>query len=439
MSDKILLNKTQDTSKIFVLIDCNSFFCSCERLFRPDLKNKPVGVLSNNDGCFVSRTQELKRLGVPMGAPYFQYKDVCIKNKVVLFSSNFSLYTNISNRVMRVLKGFSTDIEVYSVDEAFLDLSGFVPTRDFPNLESYGRHIKSTVEKFTGIPVGIGIGSTKTLAKLANFAAKEYPQFRGVVNLMDLELREKLLERIEVDEVWGIGRVLAPKLRLLGIKNVKDLRDYPYEKKLLNSFSKVEAFRQKELQGVSLFHLQNDFRIKKQIMCSRSFGKAVTTLDELKAAVSHHAASATEKLRKQNSVCSVVRVSIRTNRFAEETQYYGSDEIVLDAATADTQKIIHAAMLILKKIYRPGLKYKKAGVTLSFLGSVTKQQLSLFEKQDDVKSLSLMNTIDTLNKKLGSGTIKFAVSNRYQRQWRMKNEMKSPSYVTGWAELPKVK
>lgn len=374
-----------------------------------------------------------------MGAPFFHHKDVCHKNKVAVFSSNFALYANMSDRVMRVLKDFAVKIEVYSVDEAFLDLSGFSPTKEFPTLENYARHIKDTVEKHTGIPVGVGCGPTKTLAKLANFIAKEYPYYKGVVDLMDLTLREKVLAKIEVDNIWGVGRALAPRLRLLGISTVKEFRDYPHEKKLLNSFSKVEIYRQKELQGISMFGLNNDFRNKQQIMCTRSFGKAVETLDELKAAVSHHAASATEKLRKQNSVCNFVRVSIRTNRFSTDPQYSVSEEIALDAASADSTKIINAAMAILLKIYKPGLKYKKAGVYLSGFGSVERQQLSLFEKQDSVKSVSLMTTIDSLNDKLGRGTVKFAVSDRYQTKWKMKNDMKSPDYVSSWHELPKAK
>lgn len=374
-----------------------------------------------------------------MGAPFFHHKDVCHKNKVAVFSSNFVLYANMSDRVMRVLREFAVKIEVYSVDEAFLDLTGYSGTKEFPTVESYARHIKDTVEKHTGIPVGVGIGPSKTLAKLANYIAKEYSYYKGVVDLTDWDLREKVLAKIEVDQIWGVGRALAPRLRLLGINTVKDFRDYPHEKKILNSFSKVELFRQKELQGLSMFGLNNEFRNKQQIMCTRSFGKSVETLDELKAAVSHHAASATEKLRKQHSVCKSVRVSIRTNRFSTDTQYSASEEIVLDASTADSNKIINAAMLALSRIYKPGLKYKKAGVYLSGFGSVEKQQLSLFEKQDSVKSVSLMSTIDSLNDKLGKGTVKFAVSDRYQTKWKMKNEMKSPDYVSSWNELPKAK
>lgn len=426
-------------SDIILLVDCNSFFCSCERLFRPDLAFKPVGVLSNNDGCFVSRSKELKALGVPMGAPYFQYKDICVKNKAFVFSSNFALYANISDRVMNTLSEFSDELEVYSVDEAFLNLKGFMPSLRFPTIEDYAFHIKATVEQNTGIPVSIGIGPTKTLAKVANNVAKTNDSYKGVLSLMDLNVRDKVLSEFEVDEIWGIGRALAPRLRLLGIKTAKDFRDYPHEKHLLKSFSKVELYRKQELQGVTHFYLSQNVKGKKQIMCSRSFGGMVKTLDELKAAVTHHASSATEKLRRQGSVCRSVRVMIRTNRFKDTQQYYGSEEYVLDMSTSDTRKIINAALDVLARIYIKGHEYKKAGVILGGISSEGESQLSLFEKSDSIKDLNLMKSIDLINKKSGQETIKFGVSMTPKKTWRMNQNLKSPRYVSGWTELPKVK
>lgn len=426
------------SNNIILLVDCNSFFCSCERLFRPDLRNKPVGVLSNNDGCFVSRSKELKALKVPMGAPFFKYKDVCKKNNVAVFSSNFSLYTNISDRVMKTLAQFSDEIEVYSVDEAFLNIRGFSTSTEFPTLEDYLRHIKTTVEQHTGIPVSIGVGPTKTLAKVANQIAKDNEFYDGVMSLLDPEIQDQALESFELDDIWGIGRALAPRLRLLGMKSAKDFRDYPNEKQMLKLFSVVEIYRKRELQGVQKFKLENTSRNKKMILCSRSFSAAVKDLSELRASVAHHVSSATEKLRKQKSLCRTVRVFIRTNRFKESEQHYGSDEYILDMATADTRKIMDAAMKVLDKIYVKGFEYKKAGVVLGGIVDA-KTQLSLFEKMDSTKSESLMKSIDFINAKSGSETIKFAVTSNKKKSWRMAQNLKSPKYVSGWAELPKIK
>jgi DNA polymerase V len=419
-------------------VDCNAFFCSCERLFRPDLAERPVGVLSNNDGCFVSRSKELKALGVPMGAPYFQYKKVCLDNKVAVFSSNFSLYTNISDRVMKTLAEFSDEIEVYSVDEAFLNIKGFQPTSLFPTLEDYLWHIKKTVEQNTGIPVSIGVGPTKTLAKVANQMAKDNEYYNGVMSLLDPDIRDQALAQFEIDDIWGIGRALAPRLRVLGLKTAKDFRDYPNEKHLLKTFSIVELNRQQELKGFQKFFLESESKNKKNIMCSRSFGGSVKDLRELQASVAHHVSSATEKLRRQNTLCRTVRVFIRTNRFKNTEQYYGSDEFVLNMATSDTRKIMEAALKILEKIYIHGFEYKKAGVLLG--GIVTsKTQLSLFEKMDSTKSENLMKSIDFINTKSGGETIKFAMTSTPQKTWRMAQNLKSQRYVSGWSELPKIK
>lgn len=433
------LNSERDLHNIILLVDCNSFFCSCERLFRPDLAYKPVGVLSNNDGCFVSRSKELKALGVPMGAPYFQYKEVCVKNKAYVFSSNFVLYANISDRVMRTLAEFSEDLEVYSVDEAFLNLKGFIPSALYPTIEDLAFHIKSTVEKNTGIPVSIGIGPSKTLAKIANQMAKNTDSYQGVKSLMDPKVRDLDLAKIEVDDIWGIGRALAPRLRVLGIRTAKDLRDYSNEKYLLKLFSKVELFRKWELQGISKFPLSQSQNPKKQIMCSRSFGSMVKSLDELKAAVSHHVGNAAEKLRRQDSLCRALRVFIRTNRFKNTEQYYGSEEFILDMATSDTRKLTNAALTLLSRVYVPGLEYKKAGVCLTQITPVGHSQLSLFEKADSFKDTNLMKSVDLINKKSGQQTIKLGVSLSPKKTWKMNQNLKSPSYVSGWNHLPKVK
>lgn len=427
------------SENIILLVDCNSFFCSCERLFRPDLVGKPVGVLSNNDGCFVSRSKELKALGIPMAAPFFEYKKVCEKNNAFVFSSNFSLYTNISDRVMRTLAEFSDELEVYSVDEAFLNLKGFKESKNFPTLESYLLHIKKVVEQNTGIPVSVGAGPTKTLAKVANQMAKDQESRGGVMSLMDPYVRDKALANFEIDDIWGIGRALAPRLRLLGINTAKDLRDYSNEKHLLKKFSIVELYRQKELQGIQKFALDRSSKGKKSILCSRSFGGAVKSLQELKAAVAHHVASATEKLRRQKSLCKTVRIFIRTNRFKSSEQYYGSKYLTLNMATSDTRKIMDAAMKLLEEIYIKGHEYKKAGVLLSDLVDGAHAQLNLFETVDSLKTQNLMKSIDLINAKAGHETIKFAITSTPKRAWKMNQNLKSPRYVSGWSELPKVK
>ncbi len=256
---------------------------------------------------------------------------------------------------------------------------------------------------------------------------------------MDTNVRDQVLSEFEIDEIWGIGRALAPRLRVLGIKTAKDLRDYSNEKHLLKLFSKVEIFRKWELQGILKFELNQTSKNKKQIMCSRSFGGTVKTLDELKAAVSHHASNATEKLRRQNSICRSVRVMIRTNRFKDSQQYYGSDEFILDMSTSDSRKIIDSALNILSRIFVKGYEYKKAGVILSGIAPSEQNQLSLFERADSVKDLNLMKSIDLINKKSGQETIKFGVSMTPKKTWRMNQNLKSPRYVSGWTELPKVK
>ncbi len=425
------------SKNIIVLVDCNAFFCSCERLFQPYLHDKPVGVLSNNDGCFVSRSKELKSVGVPMAAPFFKYKDICRENKVHVFSSNYSLYTNISDRVMKVLCEFSDDVEIYSVDEAFISLQGFRSSSAFPTLEDYLWHIKKTVEQNTGIPVSLGVGPTKTLAKVANQVAKNNEYCNGIMNLLDPVIQDEVLASFELDDIWGVGRALAPRLRALGLKSAKDFRDYPNEKHILNLFSIVEIFRKKELQGFQKFFLNKNSKSKKNIMCSRSFGASVKTLSELKASVAHHVSSATHKLRKQNSLCRTVRVFVRTNRFRDSKQYYGSNEYVLDMATADTRKVMIGAMRVLDKIFVEGLEYKKAGVVLGSIAD-KKTQLSLFQKMDNSKAENLMKSIDLINAKSGAETIKFAITSTPKKSWRMTQNLKSQSYVTGWGSLPKV-
>lgn len=423
------------SEKVFALVDCNSFYCSCERLFRPDLRNRPVGVLSNNDGCFVSRTNELKKLGVAMGAPYFQVKNICEKNKVAVFSANFSLYTNLSDRVMNTLFEFTPNLEVYSVDEAFLDLTGF----DEKTIVDYCRHIKETVERNTGIPVGIGIGRTKVLAKVANRIAKKEEKTRGVYSVLTKECLEFALNYIDIGDVWGIGRQNTVKYKVLGIHKAKQLRDYQNDGLILKQFTKVGRMIQDELRGISCFPLNDEVPKKKEIMSSRTFGRPVYDLASIRESVACYASLASEKLRKQNSVCNEVEIYIRTNPFNEGTpQYIRANSVKLPCATCDTRKIVRAAWNLLDEIFIPGFEYKKAAVKLCGIQDQEEHQVSLFGEYDTEKDLTLMRLMDRINAFEGHETLKLAACGTNKEAWFMKQVLKSPRYLTGWNELLKI-
>lgn len=420
-------------SKIYALVDCNSFFCSCERLFRPDLNKVPVGVLSNNDGCFVSRTPELKKLGIKMGDPYFKVKDICKKNNVAVFSSNFSLYTNISDRVMKTLSEFTPELEVYSVDEAFLNLNGF------SNIENYARKIKATVERNTGVPVSIGVGPTKTLAKLANHVAKKSIKADGVVVLLDEFLQTEALRRVKVEDVWGIGRASTRKLNDIGIRTALEFRDYKNDRLIKRKFTKVGLQTKEELQGKPRFNLELTVPKKKEIICSRTFGDSVTEFEALREAVANYISSAAEKLRKQGSVCNIIDVYSRTSPFKNTDQYYAYRSIKMNSSTSDTRRIIRYAMNVLIELFRSGYEYKKAGVKLSGITNKNEAQMSLFEKPDCYKSDVLMKCIDQINSRDGAGTVFIAECGIQRKAWAMNRNHKSPRYVTGWSELRRVK
>ena len=417
---------------MYALVDCNSFFCSCERLFRPDLKKSPIGVLSNNDGCFISRTPELKKLGVPMGAPYFKFKKLCDDKNVHVFSSNFSLYTNISDRVMICLSQFTPNLEVYSVDEAFLDLSGF------QNLESYGHLIKDTLLKEVGIPVSFGIASTKTLAKVANNLAKKNKV--GVVALLDKDSETQALEKTQIADVWGVGRSSASKFESLRVKTAKDYRDFKNHMFIKKIFTKVGLQRLEELKGHPRFLLNQEVEKKQGIMASRSFGQAVTNMSDLRAAVATHASKACERLRKQESYCSFVGISIRTSPFTHDFYYKEQEGQKFEVPTQDTKKVVRYALNALDKIFKAGFDYKKAGVHLAGIRNKDEVQLSLFEATDSLKSKNLMKAVDKINRAYGPQTLKLGVCGLEEKSvWSMKMKHLSPSYVTGWRGLPKVK
>jgi DNA polymerase V len=396
--------------------------------------NRPVGVLSNNDGCFVSRTNELKRLGVAMGAPYFQVKNICDKNNVAVFSANFSLYTNISDRVMNTLFEFAPSIEVYSVDEAFLDLTGL----DEESIESYCRNIKKTVEQNTGIPVCVGIARTKVLAKLANRIAKKDESTKGVFSTLKKENLEHALSKSEIGDVWGIGRQNSIKFKILGIKTAKQLRDYQNSYLIQKQFTKVGRMIQDELREISCFPINDEAPKKKEIMSSRTFGSPVFEKSSLRESLASYASLACEKLRKQNSVCQEVEIYIRTNPFKEIPQYVKSISITLESATCDTRKIIKEAFTLLDEIFVSGYEYKKAAIKLSKIQDKGEYQISLFGKNDSKDDLILMNLMDKINTRDGDETLKVAACGTNKKAWFMKQTLKSPRYVTGWSELLKI-
>ncbi len=418
------------------LIDVNNFYVSCERVFNPKLQNKPVVVLSNNDGCAVARSNEVKALGVAMGAPWFKFKDLAKQHGIIAFSSNYALYADMSNRVMSLLSKYSPDQEVYSIDESFLDLTEFRSR----NLEQYGQSMRKEILQGLGLPVCVGIGETKTLSKLANHCAKKRPEFNSVCNLntMTSESVNQMFSEIEVGEVWGIGRKLAPKLNALGINTVLDLK-LANPERLRQQFSVVMEKTIRELNGAVCIELEEIAPPKKQILSSRSFGHPVSDYNSLAESVTLYMSRAAEKLRRQQSYAGSVYIFIRTSPFRDnETFYRNGRTISLPSPTDDTRQLVNVALWGLKQIYVPNLNYAKAGVMLSELVPAQGVQTDLFSMQTVTpKSDQLMATLDSINKKMGKESIKLA-SEGFSRPWKMKQENKSPCYTTCWDDLIEV-
>lgn len=418
------------------LIDVNNFYVSCERVFNPKLINKPIVVLSNNDGCAVARSNEVKALGVGMGAPWFKFKDLAKQHGIIAYSSNYALYADMSNRVMSILRQFSPDQEIYSIDESFLDLTTF-RSRD---LIAYGQKMRKRILRWTGLPVCVGIGSTKTLAKLANHCAKKRTQFNSVCNfntMHEIELNE-ILSEIAVGEVWGVGRKLAPKLNALGIHTVLDLKQADPEQ-LRQQFSVVMEKTIRELNGTVCIEMEEIAPPKKQILSSRSFGHPVRDYQSLAESITLYMSRAAEKLRKQQSYAGSVYVYIRTSPFREQDTFYSNGmTIPISSPTNDTMQLVNVALWILKRIYKPSFDYAKAGVMLGELVPAQGVQSDLFSMgQTSPKSANLMLAMDAINKKMGKESIKLA-SEGFTRPWKMKQENKSPAYTTNWEELIRV-
>ena len=424
-----------DPMPVFALVDCNNFYASCEKLFRPDLKDTPVVVLSNNDGCVVARSREAKLLGIKMGVPVFQIKAEMQRHGILAFSSNYALYADLSSRVMRTLEEMAPRVEVYSIDEAFLDLTGI---ESAISLVEFGQQVRERIGHWIGITVCVGIAPTKTLAKLANHAAKKYPATQGVVDLTNPDRQRRLLALVPVDDVWGVGRRLSKRLNALGITTALDLANAS-PRAIRDQFSVVLERTVRELNGDSCIELEEIPPIKKQIVCSRSFGVKVTHFELLREAVCEYATRATEKLRKEQQQAKVLTVFIRTSPFKDnEPQYSNSASGELLIPSCDMRDFIELANHLLKRIWKDGFRYAKAGVMLSDFYDPGMFQPGLF---DDVSTRSnsqqLMSVLDTINQS-GAGKVFFAGQGTKQ-DWSMKREHLSPAYTTRWDELPRVK
>jgi DNA polymerase V len=426
---------------VFALVDCNNFYASCEKLFDPTLKHRPVVVLSNNDGCVVARSAEAKALGIPMGAPWFQIERDARQHGVVAFSSNYALYADMSNRVVEVISGFAPEIEVYSIDESFLDLSAMASA--VGDLADYGAQIRQRISDWLGLAVCVGIAPTKTLAKLANHCAKKALAGRdGICDFSKIAPHQLdcLFEQIDVGEVWGVGRKLTARLAAMHIRSVRQLRDADAET-IRARFSVVLERTVRELRGEACLDLEALAPNKQQIMSSRSFGTLVYDLADLEEAVASYIARAAEKLRGQCLLAGAVHVYIRTNIFKPEVpQYKRGVTVPLPEATDDTRVLTRWALRILRRIYRAGFGYHKAGITLMELRPRTSRQYSLFEVStaDEERSAQLMRVMDGINRRYGRGVLRLAAEG-IDRTCRMRRQRLSPGYTTAWEGLAVVK
>jgi DNA polymerase V len=416
---------------MFALVDCNNFYASCERVFNPTLNGKPVVVLSNNDGCVIARSDEAKAY-VPMGAVAFQYKEVFKKHNIHVFSSNYALYGDLSNRVMDTLREFTPDIEVYSIDEAFLQFIGF----ENYDLNHYGATMRKHVKQRVGIPVSIGFAPTKALSKVANKIAKKFTERTGGVYVIDTEeKRIKALKWTKIEDVWGVGTQIAKRLRSIHVKTAYDFTQLA-DQYVKTSFSIVELRLKHELEGKSRLFLE-EITNKKSIATTRSFESTITDINYLKERVSTFAVSCAEKLRKQNSQCNLLTVFVKTNRFHTDQAYYSKSTVVtLPYATNSSITLSQFAIKGLEMLYKKGFHFKKAGVIVSGLTPQNQKQLNLF-LDENPKHKKVMAVIDRLNTNLGKKKIKLA-SQDLGRTWKMRQEKLSKRYTTHWNELLEV-
>ena len=418
-----------NNKKKIALIDCNSFYVSCERLFNPKIKNVPVVVLSNNDGCVISRSTEAKKLGIKMGEPYFKVKELVKKNNVQIFSSNYSLYGDLSRRVMKVLKGFSDKIEIYSIDEAFIDLSHIKDE----NIEDYGKRIRERVLKWTGIPTSVGISCTKTLSKVANHVAKKNKT--GVIFLKDNI--DDVLKNFDISDIWGVGRQLSKLYIKNGINNAYKLKNISnsWVKKSTNVLGAKTVM---ELRGIPCINLETEETKRKSCCVSRSFGRKVESLNKLKESITTHCLNAAEKIRNDNQTTRSITVFIRTSPFDKNRKYYSNSlTIDLPVATNNSLELVKVAIEGLKKIYKYGYFYQKAGVILSKLSEAGEKNLNLLTPILENKSQTLMKAIDVTNAKYGRNVISVAQAG-INNSWKMRREHSSKIDTASFDSLPKI-
>lgn len=418
---------------MFALVDCNNFYASCERVFNPNLNGKPVVVLSNNDGCVIARSNEAKELGIPMGAPAFEYKTTFDKFKINVFSSNYALYGDMSSRIMTLLSGFTPEIEIYSIDEAFLKFEGF----KYHNLLDLGSQMRDKVTKGTGVPISIGFAPTKALSKVANKIAKKYASRTESVYVIDSdEIRIKALKWLPIEDVWGIGRKHAKRLKEIKINNAYQFTELS-DDWVRKNMSIVGLRLKKELEGVPTLDLESVVD-KKMIATTRSFERMLTSYNDVKERTSTFAVSCAEKLRNQGSHCNAVMVFLHTNGFRKDLPQYGRNIIIKSPfptnSSIDIIKLVNTA---LEGIYQEGYHYKKAGVIVMDLTPIDQKQLTLFNSEN-TKHDPIMSVVDRLNKSYGNNKVKFA-SQSMGRQWKMKQEHLSPRYSTNINEIISIK
>ena len=416
---------------MIALVDCNNFYASCERVFRPDLENKPIVVLSNNDGCVIARSNEAKKLGIKMGEPAFKKREVFERNKIKTFSTNFILYGDMSKRVMSILRNSSKEIEIYSIDEAFLECYN-------EDLNSYGKNLRKKVKQWTGIPVSVGIAETKVLAKIANHIAKKYRK-SGVFILDSKEIIEKALKFTAIEEIWGIGRNHSRRFKEYGINTAYDLTCIE-ESWIKKKFSIVVLRIAKELKGIKCLDIESQHKTKKNICTSRSFGNPTSDYNTIKEAISTFAVRCCEKLRKQKTSTSELRIFIYTNPFnPKHRQYYGTKKIQLERATNDNQIIVQEVIKGLQKIYKKGYVYKKAGVIAGNITQENQVQLNLFDQiKNREKYTKISKVIDRINSSMGRDKLRIATQG-FDRKWKMKQEQLSQCYTTRIDEILTVK
>jgi DNA polymerase V len=417
------------------LVDVNNFYVSCERVFMPALEKKPVIVLSNNDGCVVARSNEVKALGIRMGVPLFEIKSLVQKHQIEVFSSNYALYGDMSDRVMNVLQQLLPRIEIYSIDEAFLDLSGFSNHR----LTEMGVKIHHRLKRLLGLPVSVGIGSTKTLAKVANHVAKKWPNIGAVFNMSEVPSQDVILSKIAVQDIWGIGSKWAAKLQAVNIKTAAQLKeaDPQWIKRKFNIVLEQIVL---ELRGIPCLEVDDDITAKKQIMVSRSFSQRIRDLPTLRKAVAAHMTRAAEKLRDQDSLAQALMVFIRTNSFsATDEQYKNSCVLTLESASNNTTELLAYAKKALEEIYQPGFRYQKAGVILMDLINKNRHQLDIFNADKNAQGEKLMLTLDKINDRMGSGSLRYGMEGFGGAGFDRVGGRRTPGYTTCWGELAQVK